>query len=149
VILFNLLFCIFNSNPFDCINLFSNGISKFVSFRPKNLPKKSPEEENYHRKLVEENRKNYMKYIKEKQEQEKKLKALEEQKKQKAKKIYNTWVKDILPFWYKKKDEVNYLRKFFYEGVPISLRGNVWLLCIGNNFSITREYYEIEVKKAM
>ncbi len=90
-----------------------------------------------------------MKYIQEKKEQEKRLKAVEEKKKQKAKKLYVTWVNDILPKWYRIKDDLNYLRKYFYEGVPISLRGTVWLLCIGNNFSITREYYEIEVKKAM
>lgn len=120
-----------------------------VSFRPKNLPKKSPEEENYHRKLVEENRKNYMKLIKEKKEKEKRLKALEEKKKRKAKQLLETWQQEILPYWYKKKNDINYLRKYFYEGVPVSLRGNIWLLCIGNNFSITREYYEIEVKKAM
>ncbi len=131
------------------LNFDSNGISKVVSFRPKNLPKKTPQEESYHRKLVEENRRNYMKFLKEKQEQEKKLKAIEEKKKQKTNKLYNLWVNDILPQWYKKKDDLNFLRKYFYEGVPISLRGNVWLLCIGNNFSITREYYEIEVKKAM
>jgi len=87
--------------------------------------------------------------MKEKQEQEKKQKAIEEKKKQKAKKLYVTWLNDILPMWYKIKDDVYYLRKYFYEGVPISLRGTVWLLCIGNNFSITRDYYEIEVKKAM
>ena len=90
-----------------------------------------------------------MKYIKEKQDQEKKLKAIEEKKKLKAKKLYDIWVNDILPVWYKRKNDLNYLRKYFYEGVPLSLRGNVWLLCIGNSFSITREYYEIEVKKAM
>ena len=90
-----------------------------------------------------------MNFVKEKLEQEKKQKVIDEKKKQKAKKIYNTWVNEILPVWYKKKNDLNYLRKYFYEGVPISLRGNVWLLCIGNNFSITREYYEIEVKKAM
>jgi hypothetical protein len=90
-----------------------------------------------------------MKSLKEKEIQEKKLKEINKKKKEKAKKLYDTWINNILPFWYKKKNDLNYLRKYFYEGIPISLRGTIWLLCIGNNFSITREYYEIEVKKAM
>ena len=38
-----------------------------LTFRPKNLPKKSKEEEEYHRRLVEENKKLYLESIKQKQ----------------------------------------------------------------------------------
>jgi hypothetical protein len=40
-------------------------------------------------------------------------------------------------------------KHYFFEGIPSSIRGQVWLLCIGNKFSITREYYNIEVKKSI
>ena len=65
------------------------------------------------------------------------------------KKLQEVWENEILPNWFKKKRDYNYIKKYFYEGIPTSLGGRVWLLCIGNNFSITPEYYEIEVKKAV
>lgn len=120
-----------------------------MSFRPKNLPKKSHEEEEYHRRLVEENRKRYLSLMKEKQDEERRQKEKIDKKKQKLKKLQEIWENDILPNWFRKKNEYAYLKRYIYEGVPNNLRGKVWLLCIGNNFSITREYYEIEVKKAM
>lgn len=120
-----------------------------LSFRPKNLPKKTEQEEYYHRKLVEENRKRYIKFLKEKQEEERKIKEKQDKKKLKLKKLQEVWENEILPNWFKKKRDYNYIKKYFYEGIPTSLRGRVWLLCIGNNFSITPEYYEIEVKKAV
>jgi alpha-galactosidase/6-phospho-beta-glucosidase family protein len=120
-----------------------------LSFRPKNLPRKSPEEEKYHRKLVEENRKKYIKFLQEKQEKERQEKEKIEQKKEKVKKLQEIWERDVLPFWFKKKREYSYIRKLFVQGIPTNLRGKVWLLCIGNHFSITREYYDIEFKKSM
>jgi hypothetical protein len=125
------------------------GTSYSMSFRPKNLPKKTPQEENYHRKLVEENRKKYMKFLKEKQQEERKMKALIEKRKQKSKKLQEEWENNILPNWFTKKKDPNFLKKYFYEGIPTNLRGKIWLLSIGNNFSITPDYYEIEVKKAI
>ena len=59
------------------------------------------------------------------------------------------WETDILPNWFKKKNDYNYLKKYFYEGIPTNLRGRIWLRCIGNSFSINTDYYEIEVKKAV
>jgi hypothetical protein len=120
-----------------------------MSFRPKNLPKKTPQEESYHRKLVEENRKKYVKFLKEKQEEEKKMKAIIEKRKLKCKKLQEEWENQILPNWVTKKNDQNFLKKYFYDGIPANLRGKIWLLCIGNNFSITHEYYDIEVKKAI
>lgn len=120
-----------------------------MTFRPKNLPKKTPEEEDYHRKLVEENRRRYIKFLKDKQEEERKQKEKLDKKKLQLKKLQDVWEEEILPNWFKRKNDKNYLRKFFYEGLPTNIRGRVWLLCLGNNFSITPEYYEIEVKKAV
>ena len=33
-------------------------------------------------------------------------------------------------------------------GLPDNVRGKVWMLCLGNRFSITKEYYEIQVKNS-
>jgi hypothetical protein len=123
--------------------------NSLISFRPKNLPKKTPQEEYYHRQLVEQNRRMYIQSIKEKQEEERKIKERIDKKKLKIKKLQQVWEEDILPNWFKRKKDYNYMRKYFYDGIPTSLRGRVWLLSIGNNFSITREYYEIELKKAV
>lgn len=40
---------------------------KPMTFRPKNLPPKTEEEEKLHQKLVEENRKQYLKKVKERE----------------------------------------------------------------------------------
>jgi len=120
-----------------------------MSFRPKNLPKKTLQEEEYHRKLVEENRKRYIQMLKDKQDVERRIKELEEKKRINLKKNLDIWENDIIPNWSIKKKNLQNLKKYFLEGLPTSLRGKIWLMCIGNNFSITRDYYEIEVKKAM
>ena len=85
--------------------------------------------------------------MKEKQIREKLEKEKVELKKERIKKLQEIWERDIFPFWFKKKKDYSYIRKIFAHGVPTNLRGKVWLLCIGNNFSITREYYDIEFKK--
>ena len=41
------------------------------------------------------------------------------------------------------------IKKYFYEGIPTSTRGKIWALCIGNKFSITKEYYDIEANKSI
>lgn len=120
-----------------------------MSFRPKNLPKKTAQEEDYHRKLVEDNRKRYVKLLKDKQDEERRIKEKMDRKKQKNKQLQEIWTTQILPNWFKKKKDYNYIKRYFYEGIPQVYRGKVWLLSIGNNFSITPEYYDIEVKKAM
>ena len=118
------------------------------SFRPSNLPKKSKQEEELHKKLVEENRKLYLSYLKEKQTNEREQEDSFKKSKYKDSKQATVWEKEIIPYWFKKKRD-NELKKYFYDGVPSSLRGKIWLMCIGNNFSITPDYYEIEVKKAI
>ena len=118
------------------------------SFRPSNLPKKSKQEEELHKKLVEENRRLYLMYMKEKTKNEK----VEEEEYKETRFKENDqaiiWEKEIIPYWFKKKRD-NELKKYFYDGVPSSIRGKIWLIFIVNNFSVTPDYYEIEVKKAM
>jgi hypothetical protein len=41
------------------------------------------------------------------------------------------------------------IKKYFYEGIPNIIRGKIWSLCIGNKFSITKEFYDIEAKKSI
>ena len=119
-----------------------------MSFRPSNLPQKSKEEESLHKKLVQENRKIYFNYLKEKIDFGKTIEKKYKESKSKDNQQAKLWESEILPYWYKKKRD-NEVKILFYDGVPPSLRGKIWLMCIGNRFSITTEYYEIEVKKAI
>jgi hypothetical protein len=132
--------------PCETIN--SSKIIQYLTFRPKNLPQKSKKEEEYHRKLVEENRKLYLEKIKEKQEKEKKYKEKLLERKNKQKILNKIWQENLIPNWYKIKKSPE-TKKYFYEGLPDNIRGKIWILCLGNKFSITKEYYDIEVKKSL
>lgn len=120
-----------------------------VSFRPKNLPKKSEQEELYHIWLVEENKRIYQEKIENKKIDEDKRKKVLEIKKNKQEELRLYWCNEIIPNWHNLKLNKDSIKNYFYKGIPPLVRGNVWLLCIGNNFCITKEYYEIEVKKAI
>jgi hypothetical protein len=58
------------------------------------------------------------------------------------------WMNKIIPNWSKLKNNKT-TKKYFYEGIPNMIRGKIWSLCIGNKFSITKVYYDIEAKKAI
>ena len=130
------------------ISLSSNYQEGSMSFRPENLPPKTKEEEEKHRKLVLQNRELYQKQIKLKHEMEKEnLKNLENRHEIEQKKT-NYWLKEIIPNWNIKNLSKNF-KHYFYEGIPQKIRGRVWMLCIGNKFSITKDYYNIEVIKSI
>ena len=119
-----------------------------LSFRPTNLPKKTKEEENLHRKMVLQNRQLYFNILKKKKEMEEaNIKVLEEKHHQQKLRA-EFWNTKILPNWAKMKNNKN-IKKYFYEGIPNSTRGKIWGLCIGNKFSITKEYYDIEANKSI
>jgi len=61
--------------------------------------------------------------------------------------LKDIWVKDMLPYWHHKKG-TNELRELWKKGIPPSLRDQIWTLAIGNRLSITKQYYEINLKKA-
>ena len=122
-------------------------ITNKLTFRPKNLPKKSKEEEEYHRKLVEENRKLYLESLQKKQMKEMEYKKRLEKKKIKMQKLSQIWINEIIPKWTEKRKE-NKIKEYFYMGLPDNVRGKIWMLCLGNRFSITKEYYEIQVKNS-
>ena len=119
-----------------------------LSFRPNNLPKKTKEEENLHRKMVYQNRQMYFNLLKKKKEIEEQNIKLQEKKHNQQKIKAEFWNTKIIPNWSKMKNNKN-IKKYFYEGIPNTTRGKVWALCIGNKFSITKEYYDIEANKSI
>ena len=118
-----------------------------LSFRPKNLPKKSKEEEEYHRKLVEENRKLYLETMHLKQLKEMEYRKRLEKKLIKQQELNKIWVNELIPNWSKIRKDKD-IKKYFYMGIPPSVRGRIWMLCLGNKFSITKEYYQIQVNNS-
>ena len=122
-------------------------IANKLTFRPKNLPKKSKEEEEYHRKLVEENRRLYLESLQKKQMKEIEYKKRLEKKMIKMQNLSKIWTNEIIPKWTEKKKDKK-IKEYFYMGLPDNVRGKVWILCLGNRFSITKEYYEIQVKNS-
>ena len=122
-------------------------VTNQLSFRPKNLPKKSKEEEEYHRKLVEENRKLYLESLNKKHIKEMEYKKRLEKKFIKQQKLAKVWQNEIIPNWIEKKKDKK-IKEYFYLGLPPSVRGTIWMLCLGNRFSVTKEYYEIQVNSS-
>ena len=119
-----------------------------LSFRPTNLPPKSKEEENFHKQLVLENRQMYLNVLKQKKELEKINMHNLEQKHYQDKMKAEFWTNKIIPNWSKMRNNKN-IKNYFFEGIPNMIRGKIWSLCIGNKFSITKEYYDIEAKKSI
>ena len=122
-------------------------VTNKLTFRPKNLPKKTKEEEDYHRKLVEENRKLYLESLHKKQMKEMEYKKRLEKKMIKMQKMSQIWLNEIIPNWTEKRKDKK-IKEYFYMGLPDTVRGRVWMLCLGNRFSITKEYYEIQFKNS-
>ena len=120
-----------------------------LSFRPSNLPPKSIDEINLHRKMVHRNREIYIHSLKLKQELTKTQLFNLEQLKLKKEKTTAYWLNEIIPNWnfYSKNSQI--IKKYFYNGIPDTIRGKIWMLCIGNKSCITREFYEIGVKKSI
>ena len=131
------------------ISLTSTYDDSNISYRPSNLPPKSKEEQNFHRKLVHQNRLKYINILKQKQELERTHLLFLEKEKEKMEKIKEYWLNEIIPKWPLYKNENKSIRKYFYEGIPSIIRGKVWILCIGNKFCITKDYYEIGFKKSI
>ena len=130
------------------ISLSSTFESNDMSFRPSNLPPKTKEEEEAHRRLVQENRQLYHQLLKQKHQNEKEhIKELEQKQENESKRA-NYWIKEIIPNWTTMKLNKNF-EEYFYQGIPSIIRGQVWLLSVGNKFSITKDYYNIEVKKSI
>ena len=113
------------------------------------MPPKSKEEQKLHRELVYNNRLKYINLLKRKQELEKIHILYLEKEKEKKEKIKKYWLNNIIPNWNLYKGNYKKVEKYFYEGIPNTLRGKIWLLCIGNKFCITKDYYDIGFKKSI
>lgn len=119
---------------------------KPMTFRPGNLPPKTLEEEKMHQKLVEQNRKEYLKKLrdrerlmdKKRQEQEKKEKRMHEMK--------EIWENEIFPNWDAIK-RTKRVREVWIEGLPPVIRGKVWYFAFGNRSAISKELYNIMAEK--
>ena len=119
-----------------------------LSFRPENLSRKSKEEEEEHSNLIYKNRKMYQNQMKVKHFKEKQKMNELKNKYEKEETTTNFWIKEIIPNLKILNSNKNF-KKYFYKGIPRKIRGKVWMLCIGNKFSITKDYYNIEVIKSI
>ena len=131
------------------ISLSSTYDDSNLSFRPPNLPPKSVDEINLHRKMVHENREIYIHTLRLKHELTRNQLYNLEQSKLKKEQVTEYWLNEIIPNWSSYSNNSQIIKKYFYNGIPDSIRGKVWMLCIGNKSCITREYYEIGVKKSI
>ena len=131
------------------ISLSSTYDDSDLNFRPPNLPPKSIDEINLHREMVHKNREMYIHTLKLKKEFSKNQLYNLEQLKIKKEKITEFWENEIIPNWSSYSNNNQIIKKYFYNGIPDKIRGKVWMLCIGNKSCITKEFYEIGVKKSI
>ncbi|XP_059374845.1 TBC1 domain family member 12-like [Carassius carassius] len=115
--------------------------------RPPNLPAKSEEESQRHRQeyseMVAGAKRREMK------EAQKKKRQMKERYRQEEN-IANAmviWNMEVLPNWESMRN-TRRVRDLWWQGVPPSVRGKVWILAIGNELNITPELYEIFLSRA-
>ncbi|XP_065071299.1 TBC1 domain family member 12-like isoform X2 [Rhopilema esculentum] len=110
--------------------------------RPANLPPKSAREEQRHKQLYEEMLKGAKK--KEESDLHKELKKTKQQKQQEKGivAIQRIWKEDVIPNWDAVKNTKK-VKDLWWNGLPSSVRGKVWMLAIGNDLHITPELFQI------
>ncbi|XP_071502850.1 LOW QUALITY PROTEIN: TBC1 domain family member 14-like [Diadema antillarum] len=115
--------------------------------RPLNLPAKNPEEEEKHKEaytqMLKEAKKKELKLYKQK------LKKMAQQLKYEdgIKSSLQVWQQEILPRWDEMKKQKK-TRELWWQGIPPSVRGRVWMLAIKNELNITHELFEIFLLRA-
>lgn len=114
-----------------------------MSFRPQNLPPKTEDEEREHQRLVEENRKQYLEKVREKERLEEAKRREVEKKERRQNENQAVWEKELLPNWDQVK-RTKRVRELWIEGLPPSIRGQVWFYAFGNRNSISSELYQIK-----
>jgi hypothetical protein len=119
-----------------------------LSFRPKNLPPKNKEEERRHRRLVDNNRKLYIRKIKRKERELKMRQIKEENRENRLSELKIIWETEILPFWNEEKGSRRVIA-LWKEGLPPAVRGKIWMLSIGNQSFITNDLFKICSHKAL
>jgi TBC1 domain family member 14 len=118
-----------------------------ISFRPKNLNPKTKEEQEKHRRLIEENRTMYIQKLKKKEKEIKDRRIKEREREERESELKLIWEKEILPNWSQIKDTKKVI-SLWREGIPSSVRGSVWILSLGNQSFITQDLFIINIKKA-
>lgn len=115
--------------------------------RPSHLPAKNPEEEQRHFEQYEEMIKGAKR--KEVKIHKKQLKDLQIQLRHEdgIQMHLQTWQEEILPNWETMKSAKK-TRELWWQGIPPSVRGRVWMLAIGNELNITPELFEIFLLRA-
>ncbi len=116
------------------------------TFRPGNLPPKTEEEEKLHMRLVEENRKQYIKKVKEREKGLEKKRIEQDRKDKRMQEMKSIWERDILPNWDQVK-RTKRVRELWIEGLPPVVRGKVWYYAFGNRNSISKDLYYIMADK--
>ncbi|KAL7289030.1 hypothetical protein TKK_0016985 [Trichogramma kaykai] len=115
--------------------------------RPANLPAKSIEEEEMHRKqvesLLEAARKRERREERERRQQREQQLREEERLAEDS----HTWVVQVLPRFYVLRD-TRRVRDLWWRGLPPSVRGRVWRLAIGNGLNLTSQLYELCLERA-
>jgi hypothetical protein len=117
-------------------------LERVIATRPINLSPKDTEDQKRHAKEYLE----MMKSFKKKEVQEKKEKERREKarltKEKRLIEARGVWRDEIIPQWDKLKG-TRRITDLVWQGVPPSVRGQVWGLELGNNLKITQELFEI------
>ncbi|XP_071827677.1 TBC1 domain family member 12-like isoform X2 [Apostichopus japonicus] len=115
--------------------------------RPPHLPAKNPEEQQKHVLEYQEMIRGAKK--KEVRDHKKQLKELEVRLRHEdgVQMHLQTWQDEILPNWETMKNNKK-ARDLWWQGIPPSVRGRVWMLAIGNELNITPELFEIFLLRA-
>jgi hypothetical protein len=116
-------------------------------FRPDNLPPKSREEVEFHRRLVAENTRKYLEKLQEREREQQAIRVKQLAREEEIRDMMRVWVEDILPFWERKR-RLKSTERLWRRGLPPRVRGDIWLKQLGNTVAVTPELYEINVQKA-
>ncbi|XP_033102695.1 TBC1 domain family member 14-like [Anneissia japonica] len=110
--------------------------------RPGNLPAKNADEEQRHRYMYDQMVKGAKKKEKELAKQLAKNHVQQAKLDQKVHNSLTVWNKDILPNFESVKHQKK-TKELWWNGVPPSVRGKVWIMAVGNDLNITHELFEI------
>ena len=97
-------------------------------------------------KLVEKNRKEYIKKVKDRERVINKKKQEQEKKERRMHEMKEIWENEIFPYWDSLK-RTKRVRELWIEGLPPVVKGKVWYIAFGNRSSISKDLYNIMAEK--
>lgn len=137
-----------HSSPSRNVDKIGGSLALIQQPRPPNLPAKSPEEEENHRRqynaILEAARKRELKEEKERRLQREQQLREEERLAEDS----LTWNTQILPKFDSVRDTKK-VRDLWWRGLPPSIRGRVWKLAICNHLNVTPNLYYLCLERAM